>query len=85
MLTNLLAAIIIAVVLVNLLKRPWHDDSDAPGKHSGLLIYTDHKTGVQYLSGNPFGIGLTPRLGKDGMPLIAKPTHGESTAEPMKT
>jgi hypothetical protein len=42
------------------------DDTDSPNdfKRSGLFLYTDYGTGVQYL-GNRHG-GLTPRLNKDG-------------------
>jgi len=40
------------------------DDSDKSGwDRSGLRIYTDHKTGVQYV-GNTFG-GLHPRIYSD--------------------
>ncbi|RZJ26197.1 MAG: hypothetical protein EOO54_03780 [Haliea sp.] len=27
-----------------------HDDTDPPGERSGLRLYTDHRTGCQYLS-----------------------------------
>lgn len=37
-----------------------YDDSDPPGGRSGLRIYTDHKTGLQYLG------CVTPRLTADG-------------------
>lgn len=46
---------------------PYHDDTDPPDGHSGLSLYTDHRTGCQYL-GVLFG-GLTPRLGPDGRQL----------------
>lgn len=36
------------------------DDTDPPGGRSGLIIYTDHLTGCQYLRSG-FG-GLTPRM-----------------------
>lgn len=40
-----------------------HDDTDpAGGGYSGMLLYTDHLTGCQYL-GRPIFGGLTPRLG----------------------
>ncbi len=32
---------------------------------SGMHLYTDHGTGVQYLKAGMFG-GMTPRLDKDG-------------------
>jgi hypothetical protein len=41
------------------------DDTDPAGiKRSGMVLYTDAKTGCQYLS-VPHG-GITPRLGADG-------------------
>ena len=40
------------------------DDTDTQDKRSGLVLYTDHKTGLQYL-GNPMG-GITPRLDANG-------------------
>lgn len=45
----------------------WHaDTTDAPGgKRSGLCVYTDALTGVQYLSASVGG-PLTPRLNEDG-------------------
>ena len=44
------------------------DDTDADAwNRSGMKIYTDHKTGVQYL-GTVRG-GLTVRVDKDGKPL----------------
>lgn len=47
----------------------YHDDTDAPGRHSGLIIYTDNKTQLQYI-GSFFG-GPTPRLAVDGHHLKA--------------
>jgi hypothetical protein len=40
-----------------------HDDTDPENAYSGLNLYTDNLTGVQYLS---VGNGLTPRLNADG-------------------
>jgi len=40
------------------------DNTDAEEKRSGLTLYTDYKTGLQYI-GNPMG-GITPRLTVDG-------------------
>lgn len=47
------------------------DDTDAPGRRSRLVLYTDAKTGLQYV-GVPFG-GLTPRLDVDGKQMRATP------------
>lgn len=42
------------------------DDTDPEkGSRSNLMVFTDHKTGLQYLSSTPLG-GLTPRLDEDG-------------------
>jgi len=41
------------------------NDSDPMNGRSGLHVYTDHKTGCQYLSGF-FGITITPRMHPDG-------------------
>jgi hypothetical protein len=41
-----------------------HDDTDAPDRRSGMVLYTDAATGCQYL-GNPRG-GITPRLTPSG-------------------
>ena len=47
------------------------DDTDNPnGTRSGMKLYTDYGTGVQYLS---VGDGqLIPRLGSDGKPMLVK-------------
>ena len=47
------------------------DDSDlSKNKRSGMKIYTDYKTGVQYLSA-PFG-GLCVRVDENGNPIIVE-------------
>jgi hypothetical protein len=73
------AAIAIVGALTNGTKR---DDSDAPndGPRSGMRIYTDHRTGVQYLTNGPFGFSLTPRLDRDGNPILAA-THQTTNQE----
>lgn len=38
-------------------------------KRSGLVLYTDYGTGLQYIKGGPFG-GITPRIGRDGKQMI---------------
>ena len=42
------------------------DDTDGKSR-SGLVVYTDHKTGIQYL-GAPLG-GLTVRVDENGKPM----------------
>lgn len=47
------------------------NDSDLNGRHrSGMEVYTDYKTGVQYLG---TGKALTPRLDKDGNIIVRVP------------
>ena len=45
---------------------PYDDTDDREnGERSGLVPYTDHATGCQYLKGGLFS-GITPRLDRDG-------------------
>lgn len=56
---------LVACILAFLVNGSKRDDSDDPlGGRSGLWVYTDHKTGCQYL-GTSAG-AITPRLDKDG-------------------
>ena len=48
-----------------------YDDTDPPGGRSGLVLYTDHLTGCQYLA-RPFSGALTPRLDGRGRHLGCK-------------
>lgn len=65
--TDVLAGAILGLLIAHLWGQPkWDSTDDRANKvHSGLTVYTDHATGVQYLS-NTWGITLTPRLDKDG-------------------
>lgn len=52
------------------------DDTDQPGAwgywgRSGLGLYTDNRTGCQYVKAGFFG-GITPRLDQSGKPICAK-------------
>lgn len=44
------------------------DDSDSKTERSGLTIYTDNKTGCQYVKGGLFG-GLSVRVDQSGKPI----------------
>jgi hypothetical protein len=58
-----------AFATVVLRKQYPRDDTDPPGKWSGLAVRTDAATGVQYvftLEG-----GLTPRIDEDGFPMTS--------------
>lgn len=50
------------------------DDTDSPDSRSGLRVYTDAKTGVQYLQAGPLG-ALTPRIDANGR--VVTVTKGE--------
>jgi len=74
-----LAIIILAILTISLVAnylRWGYDSTDDKragrmfGKRSGLTIYTDNLTGVQYIKGGLFG-GVHPRLDKDGKPILA--------------
>jgi hypothetical protein len=55
------------ILLGNSLK---HDDTDPPNGHSGMSLYTDARTGCQYV-GIPFG-SLTPRLDAQGKQICGR-------------
>lgn len=50
------------------------DDTDPPEGRSGMALYTDHRTGCQYL-GNPMG-GITPRLDRTGKHMCEPKVRG---------
>lgn len=58
--------IFFVLLVVTILGRGYKRDStdDPTGSRSGLVLYTDHATGVQYV-GTAFG-GITPRVALDG-------------------
>lgn len=69
---NTLASMFIVLVGCSWVHMMWKhrkvDDTDKSKKErSGLCIYVDHRTGVQYV-GTEFG-GLTPRVDADGRPI----------------
>ena len=63
---ELLCAMLLGALIGNAISNWSRDTTDNPEnmKRSGLGLYTDHRTGCQYL-GTLFG-GLTPRLYADG-------------------
>jgi len=64
---TLLVFILFILILMTLQKYSNYDDTDDKEKkeRSGLVLYTDHKTGLQYIRGGLFG-GILPRLNIDG-------------------
>jgi hypothetical protein len=63
--------VVIAVIVWWCLPSPRDDTDPIAGRRSGLVIYTDHKTGLQYLSAG-FRGGITPRLDNDGNHMKAQ-------------
>lgn len=62
------------IALFSALSAPsffFKDDSDGK-KRSGMVVFTDYKTGVQYLS-SPMG-GLTVRVDENGKPILIEKT-----------
>lgn len=62
-----LIALSIVIAVFALTRSFERDDTDPPGlgERSGMRLFTDHRTGCQYLSAGPIG-GITPRLDRDG-------------------
>lgn len=64
------AAVAVGIWLSNGAVSAWNrDDTDGPDGRSGLVVFVDHATNVQYVASHPFG-ALTVRLGPDGKPLL---------------
>ena len=63
-------ALVIAVVAIKL-NKPKRSDADPPRGSSGLSVYSDYKTGCQYIAVNGFG-KLMPRLTRDGKHLCVE-------------
>jgi len=61
------------VILFHTFLQP-KDDTDPPDGRSGLILYTDAKTGCQYLSAPSLfsKTPLTPRLGENGKQICKK-------------
>jgi len=63
----ILCGIFIWIIYGLTIKIAKYDSTDDIQNHnrSGLLLYTDHLTGCQYLKGGTLG-GITPRLDRSG-------------------
>lgn len=48
------------------------DDSDPPGKRSGMVIHKDHLTGCEYLRHGGFSSTITPRMDASGKQVCRK-------------
>src|SRR5688500_17647462 len=60
--------LILCLVVLVWLKLSRKDDTDGRKERSGVFLYTDYATGLQYIGG-PFGIGLYPRVDREGRPM----------------
>lgn len=72
-LTTLLLLLLVYTIIflfVGGIERPTDDSDKDADNRSNLIVHTDYKTGVQYLSTR--GGGITPRLDKDGKLVIVK-------------
>lgn len=67
MLQDIAATIFLIIVVTALHGRSSRDNTDPKGGRSGLVLYTDAATGVQYV-GTVMG-GLTVRVDRDGKPF----------------
>lgn len=71
MIADVLWIVIAVIFLLWFWEGRGRDDTDTPnGERSGLRLYTDHKTGVQYV-GTLFG-ALHVRLDAEGKPVTVK-------------
>lgn len=61
----LVALLLVVGILVGagVFARSGHNDSDPPGGHSGLTVYTDNLTGCQYITA---AVLSTPNPRMDG-------------------
>lgn len=62
---------IVNIMIAGKFWRFWRRDAtDGPYERSGLMIFTDHGTGVEYV-GSPL-LGMCVRVDRDGKPMIAE-------------
>lgn len=57
--------IFVIYILLGIFYSPMDDTDKSFFKRSGLVLYTDHKTGLQYIKGGLFG-NMIPRLDQHG-------------------
>lgn len=69
-LLQFLAAFVLVCLVCNWLGFTGRDETDNKSERSGLILYTDHGTGVQYV-GTILG-GITPRLDANGNVVVKK-------------
>lgn len=71
----LVLATVFASYLGHALTSIPHDDTDPASGRSGLRLFTDAKTGCQYVGA---GLGITPRLRADGTQVCIPPTESQA-------
>jgi len=64
-----LAVLILGLIFIN--TRPTDATDKNRWTRSGLVLYTDYETGIQYVKGGLLG-GLSPRLDKNGEIMLSK-------------
>jgi len=70
---ELIIFVLVLLVFALINKYSEYDDTDNEENkdRSGLILYTDNKTGLQYIKGGLFG-GITPRLDIEGKHIKIK-------------
>lgn len=68
---EILGWIFLIICFLNLFFNPMDDTDKSYTHRSGLSLYTDNKTGLQYLGAGFFG-SLTPRLDENGKQMRIK-------------
>lgn len=63
---GLVLGALLALFIVSTIVYTRKDDTDPKVGRSGMRVFTDHKTGLQYLSNGYVGGGLFPRFNADG-------------------
>lgn len=63
--------ILVGLILVEVIFNQPDDSDKSFFSRSGMSIYTDYKTGLQYMKGGIFG-GLTPRMDENGKQMRVK-------------
>jgi hypothetical protein len=63
---HLAVTLLVIFIFVYFVGNAKRDSTDSPSKRSGLWLFTDHATGVQYV-GAPL-LGFTVRMDKGGKP-----------------
>lgn len=77
----LLYCVLIGVASILNMLPFWKDDTDPPKGRSDLKVYTDHRTGCQYI-GTGSG-GLTPRLDANGKQICQRKDESDNQRDEL--